>query len=496
MGLQCKRNNNTMEIKKKNNGIKRTDREKENWQILFDQIVKGNVIPVIGPEIVELGGKTSTQTIINAFADACGIEEDEVNSFSQLVFDSRFKHEFEGEEIHSLINENIDNIVESYASKDDNVLLRKFLSIPYFPFVITTVFDPTVENIMREIYGNDLQVKCFRNDPDKNVDIDIDINNGDATKTPTIYYMFGKADSKSDSFVVTDTDILKFSRTWMLPKSIDSKAKPSKLSSVLSNNYLLVVGNNYQDWLFRFIWYALKDDGFGAEKARKSANKEIIMPGGMYTHPAKDTKLIEFLNHVNTFTQPGLELTDFVNRIIEGVKAAEEEKRAKEARNKYDIGDTVPKMGTDVFISYSRGDKYIVQDLHRILVDKGLHVWYDMNSLHKGQDFMNQIRNAIKNSTFFVPILTDTIIKQAHEEHPYRLEWKYAVEHINLIGGNPYCFPFFAEGFNMDDIVAAVPDDLKRHDAFSFNQDNIKEKAEELADYLLAEIERRENGKR
>lgn len=481
-----------MEIKKKNNGIKRTDREKENWQILFDQIVKGNVIPVIGPEIVELGGKTSTQTIINAFADACGIEEDGVNSFSQLIHHERFMNEFRGEEIHSLLNENIGNIVDSYSNKEDNTLLRKFLSIPYFPFVITTLCDPIIEKVMREIHGEELLVKCFRNDPNKNDDI----LNGDATKTPTIYYMFGKADGESDSFVVTDTDILKFSRTWMLPKSIDSDAKPSFLSNVLSNHYLLVVGNNYQDWLFRFIWYALKDDGFGAEKTKKSANKEIIMPGGMYTHPDKDKKLIDFLNHVNTFTQPGLELTDFVNRIIKGVKAAEEEKRSLEAKDKYDVGNTVPKMGTDVFISYSHGDKRIVQELHRILVDKGLHVWYDKNSLHKGQDFMKQIRAAIKNSTFFVPVLTDTIIKQANEEHPYRLEWKCAVEHINLIGGNPYCFPFFEEGFNMDDLVADVPDDLKRHDAFSFNDNNIKEKAEELADYLLAEIERRKNDTR
>lgn len=476
-----------MEIK---NVIKRTDREKENWHILFDQIVKGNVIPVIGPDIVELGGKTSIQTIINVFAEACGIEPDEISSFSQLVFDSRFKHEFEGEEIHSLINENIDNIVESCATDTDNALLRKFLSIPYFPFVITTIFDPVVERVMREIHGKQLQVKCFRNDPNKNDDI----VNGEATKIPTIYYMFGKADGRSDSFVATDTDILKFARTWMLPKDSNSKAKPSVLSSVLSNYYLLVIGSNYQDWLFRFFWYAMKDDGFGVAKSKRSANKEVLLPGGMYTHPNKDAKLIDFLNHVNTFTQVGLNLDEFVDKIIAGVKATEE-LHSKEPNDKYDISRVIPKMGTDVFISYSRNDKQIVEELHRILVDKGLHVWYDMQSLHKGMDFMTQIRDAIRNSTFFVPVLTDTIIRQAREEHPYRLEWKYAIEHVNLIGGAPYCFPFFEEGFNMNDLVAAIPDDLKRHDAFSFNVGNVKEKAEELADHLLMEIERRKHGK-
>lgn len=41
--------------------IRKKDKVEENWNVLFEQIVKGNVIPVIGPELVELGGKTSVQ---------------------------------------------------------------------------------------------------------------------------------------------------------------------------------------------------------------------------------------------------------------------------------------------------------------------------------------------------------------------------------------------------------------------------------------------------
>lgn len=41
--------------------IKRRNKEEENWKILFDQIVKGNVIPIIGPEMVKLGETTSMQ---------------------------------------------------------------------------------------------------------------------------------------------------------------------------------------------------------------------------------------------------------------------------------------------------------------------------------------------------------------------------------------------------------------------------------------------------
>ena len=50
-------------LKSKKGFIRKTDKVEENWNVLFDQIVKGNVIPVISPELVELGGETSVQLI-------------------------------------------------------------------------------------------------------------------------------------------------------------------------------------------------------------------------------------------------------------------------------------------------------------------------------------------------------------------------------------------------------------------------------------------------
>lgn len=67
-----------------------------NWDILFDQIVKGNVIPVIGPELVELGDTTSLQKIIDEFAETCGINRGEKTSFSLLVYGPKFNVWAEG----------------------------------------------------------------------------------------------------------------------------------------------------------------------------------------------------------------------------------------------------------------------------------------------------------------------------------------------------------------------------------------------------------------
>lgn len=446
--------------------IKQNDKNRENWNILFEQIVKGNVIPVIGPEIVKIGNKTSKQFLIDVFANHCGIDEGEVTSFSQLIYDRRYQASELGN-IHSLLTLNLNNEENTkfFDNIDDNLLLYKFLKIPYFQFVITTTFDTIVENIMKKIHGDKLRVLCFRNDANKNDDI----LNGEETRIPTLYYMFGKADGRSGSFVATDTDLLKFSQSWLLPNDSNSNAKPSILSSVLSRKYLLVLGYDYQDWLFRFFWYSMKNDAFG------------LMHGGMLAHTKEDQELIGFLTRANAFSQVEPDMNKFVNKLYEGITNAEKENKS------YDI----PLLGADVFLSYSRGDYEIVEQVYKTLKNKGLNVWYDRQCMKKGLDFMNQIESAIKNSTFFVPVFTNTITHQADKEHPYRDEWRFAVKHIQRIGGIPYCFPFYEESFDMENPIAAIPADLKKHDAFSFSTNNVIKRAEDLANYLLNELKQR-----
>jgi TIR domain. len=283
--------------------------------------------------------------------------------------------------------------------------------------------------------------------------------------------MFGKAEKKERSYVVTDEDLLDFSRSWLRSNDSSCKAKPSMISTHLAQRYLLVVGHDYQDWLFRFFWYAMKNENF---------NREM---NGMLALKQNDSALIDFLSRCKSFTRIEPDREVFVNKLIEGIENYEKVNNIQR--------DIIPEKGTDIFISYSRGDNEIVDILYKVFTAKGLHVWYDHESLQKGLDFMKQIENAIKHSTFFVPVFTPTILDQAHEEHPYRKEWRYAVDHIQNIGGISYCFPFFERGFNMDDMRADIPNDLKKHDAFSFNRNTLAQDAEKMADYLIKEIEQR-----
>ena len=172
--------------------------EEKSWDDLVEQIWAGNVIPVIGDNLV-VSETTIIKEIIEYLATNKGLDYIP-QSFSELYYDKNFS-KFQPtvyEEVSSLIQEN----QEEFHPTD---ILKDFLSIEQFPFVITTSVDYTVEEAMRNIWetnrGRKLKTLIFSNDAKGNDDIKKDTD----IKDPTVYYMFGKANNKREhSFVLTE----------------------------------------------------------------------------------------------------------------------------------------------------------------------------------------------------------------------------------------------------------------------------------------------------
>lgn len=433
------------------------------WETLANQIIKGNVIPVLGNEMVRINSIPSNQFLLNVIARKGFEIKENISSFTALMNHQKFSS---ATIVYKLVS---GLIAKNPGLFQPTELLRSFLSIKYFPFVITTTIDPTIENTMREIYGERLRVLSFDNNPRSNDDI----RNSYDVSEPTLYYMFGRANGSSNDFVLSDTDLLRFSRSWLLPKDSSSFSKPANLSNALSNKYLLVLGNNFQDWLFRFFWFAMKDE---------KLNSKSDIPNGMDASEHSDEKLIEFLNFSNITSQI-TELPDFV---------AELKKRVEESEIKNDK-DTErfdrPVINADIFISYSRADNKIAEQLYTELKERGLKVWYDKTNLGLADDFKSEIRRAIRTCSLFVPILSDNIAKQAADEHIYRLEWSWAVEHKKMISSAvPYIVPLAEKSFDLYDRLADIPEDIQCHNAFFFDdvtkESSLKTFANKLSDLL------------
>lgn len=414
------------------------DKDEPLWDKLIQQIIDGNVIPVIGADLLMDNRSNLHTLIINNLAKGFHLTS-EPKSFSELVYDlehTKEYREYRRDYVYYLVNKIFVRNIFSPSQR-----LQRLLSIRQFPFVITTSFAPVVEQVMRAIWKDELKVLRFNNNPAENDDI----KNGTDLRKPTIYYMFGKVGEGAHKYVLTDTDMLDFVSSWL---SNDSKVRPKNLCSELKDKYLLMLGNNYSNWLFRFIWYSMRKPNLG---------------NGMLAYDnALDESLIHFLEREETFTKQNTSevINQIVNRLDEKIKKNEETKFNK------------PEEKMDVFISYSRSDSDIAESLYKALTAQGKRVWYDKNNLTDGGDFMDEIRKAIRTAKYFVPILSQNITKEKGESHVYRNEWDQAIE-VAISMGRTYIIPLAEKDF--DFYNAAIPEKLQRHNALFFSKEESME---------------------
>lgn len=431
--------------------------DEDRWEELLDEIMDGNVIPVIGADFQIAEDKNFHAQLIDLFAKKFGVNSNP-QTFSQLMYDKDFLNATKKPDvIYKLINQ-----VLSKVKKRPSDLLLKLLGTKKFPFVITTSFTPVVENAMKQIWGEDnVNILQFRNDPSRDLKPgDGDVQNLKQMSNPSVFYMFGKYSEEKNRYVVSDVDMMEFCKSWLA-----NLKTPRVLTEAIKSRYLLVLGNNYSDWLFRFICYSLRSS---AEGLRSS----LLVSSQI----DEDDPLIQFLNRLETFIQkdPEYVVTEIERRITQ-----------REEQNKTEITKA---MGykTDVFLSYSRNDETSVKKLYDILSNRGLRVWYDRNDIKEADNWRQAIIGGIRSSRIFVPILTSNIENEIMEIHEYRTEWKEAAAISNKIGGRTFIVPVAEKGFDFYNELTDVPPEFSERNAIWFD---ISSDFDAIADVIEKKVE-------
>lgn len=412
------------------------------WDKLIDEIVNGNVIPLIGPDILIDGGNIHKR-IVEAIARKLNLPNTP-SSFSELVYDHDYLKK---------VKDNRDSIYTTMnmlfsrpnVFRSSNIL-KELLSIKQFPFIITTSFTPIAEEVMIDVWGKEeLRVFKFNNNPLENDDI---LSETDLRK-PTIYYMFGKVGDSAHRYVLTDTDMLEFCTSWLN----EGDKRPRKFASIIRDKYLLMLGNNYSDWLFRFIWYSIRKTGSGE---------------GLAVSENIENELSQFLERNHTFMckNPHDVIQEIKSRLPERIKDLE--------KKKFDSVE----CGVDVFISYSRSDLKIAKELYKKLSEQGKKVWFDKKALSIGGNFQNEIKEGIKNARYFVPILSKNVENERKDSHYYRLEWDYASQ-MAISLGRTFIIPLTESGFSYKN--AAVDERIQRYNAIEYkNVEDIEEAVQKI----------------
>lgn len=412
---------------------------------MIDAVMDGNVIPVIGPDFLvdeetNADGEIHNlhQQIIDILASIYGVES-KPKSFSQLVYDKDFLYETnsDSEAIYMLINQILTQAIQENQLKPGK-LLQKLLMLRKFPFVITTSFTPMVEMAMREAWPEkEVRVLQFRNDPS----YDLVAGKGDIQsaldmETPTVYYMFGKhCDDRR--YVVTDMDMMDFCRKWIAGGS----NVPRVITEVMNKRYLLVLGNNYSDWLFRFIWYSMRPT-------------TDIMRSSLMVHDNLAPSLRDFLDRLQTFIEkdPRYVVEEIERRVSERI----EQQKNDNTGQQYD---------TDVFLSYSRRDKDTIKKVYDALSGLGLRVWYDVDDIPGGSDWKQTFLKGVRNTRLFIPVLSGNVAKEYMDPHEYREEWRLAASMASKMGGRDFIWPLAEQGFDFYSEQNSLPEEFHKRNA-------------------------------
>lgn len=440
-------------------------KEEKRWVELIEAVMEGKVIPVIGADFLVDKDDDNVgnlhQQIIDILASSFEVKNNP-ESFSQLVYDKDFKYGTNNEKdaIYIFINQIINQAIEK-EQLSPNKLMMKLLKLRKFPFVITTSFTPIVEVAMQEAWPEkEVRVLQFCKDPDFNntigkgdIESELDMNH------PTVYYMFGKH-SDNKSYVVTDMDMMEFCRRWIA----GGANVPRVLTEVIKKRYLLILGNNYSDWLFRFIWYSMRST---TETMRLS----------MMVHDDIEPSLQKFLDSLQTFIEkdPEFVVSEIERRVIEKMKQQKENK-------------TEQSFETDVFLSYSRRDKDIVYKIYRALSNAGIRVWYDCNDIPGGENWKNTFLKGVRNTRLFIPVLSKNVEKEYMEPHEYREEWNTAASIARKMGERVFIWPLAEKGFNFYNESNGLPKEFIEKNAnwytiadnFEAYATEVKQKVDEI----------------
>jgi hypothetical protein len=379
------------------------------WDRLLDSLDERSVIPIVGPDLLqlELDGTTVLldQYVARRLALTSKLPADDLpaeRSLNYVVCQLlRLRKDRYG------ICDDIFQIMKEANFKPSRPL-RQLAEITDFNLFVSTTFDSLLEKAINEVrFGNAAGTLSIAYSP-KRVD---DLPSGkEKLPRPTVYSLMGKL-SATGSYVISDEDLLEYVCDLQSPSR-----RPERLFDELKKNHLLILGADFPDWLARIFLRTAKG-------GRLSATRdfvEILADRKTHRDPTLVSFLLHFSSHTRVFRAGGaVEFVDelwrrWCERHPQSPSPAESTPQRDMPRNA-------------VFISYAREDLPAVEELKAGLEAAGLQVWFDNDRLKPGDSFNPQIEQYISRGCgCFVAVISRNT-ERRHEGF-FRREWNLAVE--------------------------------------------------------------------
>jgi hypothetical protein len=437
-----------------------------DWDILFEHIRDGTVIPVVGEELYTVTGADGAEQPLNhVMAEKLaaqmklemppGWEQGRpLNEVVCAYVRDEMQRSRNKPEMPRIYNRFCD--LYKTLSPQPPAALLQLAEIRDFKLLVTTTPDDLLERALDQVrFRGSQRTSSLAFKPKAPYEDLPDLYNPSKikpTEPPMVYHLFGRLVKQlADQFVLSDDDLLEFFRA--IQKLHDVQAR--YLRAALEENHLLFLGGSLSDWLVRFLLRAANGDRRLSDRSQYD-----VLATSDQTH---ESDLVKFLK----FFSPGTKLAPFGPREF----VAEMNRRWKEANPLPPGGDPdlppPPKPLPDtmpagsVFISYASEDRELVYKIKAYLDEADINVWFDREQLMSGHNWDMEIEKNIKKCSFFIPIISQTTQKYLLDVY-FRKEWYLADQMaISSYAGTEFILPMLLEKIPKEDL--AVPQSFLRH---------------------------------
>lgn len=388
-----------------------------NWTLLLDAIDEGKVVPIIGDNVFFSSVDGRKETVKNCLIELLsqkfgGDTNCDLPQIESLIEDYNYRNRQSGEttNIYFEINQQLRRM-DICCSE----CISRFLNIGKFPLVLTTSFIPDSNRVL----GIKDNVEVYKKTAGS--DINPYYLSGD---NPLLYCLFGRSTNLSRTYMLTEEDLLDYLHYWH-----NEETRPTRLSRYLSDKYILILGSDFPDWLFRFFWHSIKN--FSVLPTRVDEVQGIVSLEGHQD----ERNLRRFLSRVQA--QVCDDVDSFIEELLKRwesfharpASGSEAEDRAYEQEHKE----------VDVFISYASEDYETASLIADLFKAKGASIWFDNNDLQAGDNYEGLIKTNIQRAKRFVPIISRNTLR--NERRFFRKEWSIAIDENDYRLNMDYILP-------------------------------------------------------
>ncbi len=384
-----------------------------HWEKLLENIEKGYVIPVIGRQFIHAEFTTNTVKSryplyrylaeslsekttpgkLQSFPTACrnylskGKDQAELSDFLSKKLKPRDMHLPMGDP------------------------LWKLTRVKPFKYFFTSAYDNLIVRCLR--FSRKSKTHSFYYTPRERNDAVIkpDVKDGIKRKNENLTFQFFGNVSQSRFASYTDCTMMEsiFKIHSEFDTTIDSQF--DILAQILFTHDLLLLGYDFDDWLFRFLLcmayspkYKLEDSGVKWYLPCEATTFKTVSKSLPFL--AKSKPIVFYEKDSRTFT----------NELYDKISTPQKIQPVE--------------FPSTAFISFEGKDRKIARKLTNRLQGDGISVWLDEDKLRGGENVADAVKTAIENSRVFIPLTSKNTSKlEAGGKLKYHTqEWQFAYE--------------------------------------------------------------------